>query len=429
MRNQLSFWIGFFSASLLAVPLAVGIWFASEEFARQIAAILFIAISLLILFLAILLIFRDQLLKKVLGRHQIGLDQIAEQSVELTGAIASRDAKKADAAAKILAKRVAGWYAWTTMYKWVFSTTLSLLIAFGTFAGAVLVFRQVELLDSQNQFIETQTGLMSSQTDSLLSQTLEAELQNELVVLSLISDLRNQMLDSSEQKSIGEILNDVGFFSESGPIVSSEDLECSLDLTRSTAIQLPVSEAVLAQLSIMALSEQIGERVIQALSTLEIDSKNSVASGARRVLEDLGHNYDGAHRSYSRFTVYSDSSPELSMWTTYESSILSVNNCENCSVSVDGSIIFGHQDFSNVGTHNLILFLNGFGSEYLGMSTDIVFLDVQSEQVPDDAVKLISGPYFKGLGVPYLINNAYPDVCTGLAAIGAYSKLLEFEHK
>ena len=86
MGKHLSFWIGFFAAALLVVPVALGIMGVAEERLRQMAVVLFAGVSVLVVLLVVALFFRDAILRRVLGRSEVALEDVAGSLVSAVAA-------------------------------------------------------------------------------------------------------------------------------------------------------------------------------------------------------------------------------------------------------------------------------------------------------------------------------------------------------
>lgn len=104
MRAHLSFWIGFFAAALLAVPIAGGIMRSADEQILQVAIIIFVCVATLVVFLVFVLLFRDWILRKLLGRTEVALEDVAGSLVQSVAAASAGDRDAAAAHAESFVK-------------------------------------------------------------------------------------------------------------------------------------------------------------------------------------------------------------------------------------------------------------------------------------------------------------------------------------
>ena len=143
MSRHLSFWIGFFAAALVIVPVAVGAWGVTQGFARDWAATFFIVICTIVGLLVIGLLFRGAILRRLTGRAEATVEEISTTLISGVSAAVAQDRAAAEREADKLARVVLGWYAWSNFYRWVIGTALALLLAFASFTGTVLLFEQI----------------------------------------------------------------------------------------------------------------------------------------------------------------------------------------------------------------------------------------------------------------------------------------------
>ncbi|MBY5935353.1 hypothetical protein KUV51_20270 [Tateyamaria omphalii] len=314
MGKQLYFYLGFFSAGLLAVPMATGIMGATEQEMRRIAVTLFIAVSVLVFFLVIALFFRGWILRRMFGRAEATLDDVSASLISGVSAATAGDREAATKHAQELVQRGMGWYAWTGFYRWVIATAVALLLAFGAFMGTVLLFEQNRKLGEQTEALRTQTErlteqtdfmrvqteavqaqvqLMSQQTESMRlqndrmdAQTQQMTLQNELVMLDLVDKLRGQFKSTSTEMSLRDILNEVGVL-VTMPVVKGTDDGCLLTWNFEHTLARPASPATLATVEGLARNPLLRGRMLDALLLLTQDDDSAVALSALQVLSRL----------------------------------------------------------------------------------------------------------------------------------------------
>lgn len=302
MTKHLSFWLGVFTAALLTVPIAAGIMGASEQELRRIAVIVFVFVAGLVVALVIALFFRDWILRRLFGRAEATLDDVSASLIAGVSAASAGDRDAATAHAQDFVQRGLGWYAWTNFYRWVIATAVALLLAFGAFMGTVLLFEQnqklgeqtevlrvqTERLSEQTGFMQAQTELMEAQTERLQEQTEAAAMQNEIMTLNLVNEIREQMLVTMRSGSAVALLLQDGYRRADEGLVTTRDRQCALDFNTDHVLQTPPSETTLRVLEDLAQNAVIGHRVRDALTFLSGDQNGGVAFGATMVLDRLG---------------------------------------------------------------------------------------------------------------------------------------------
>ncbi|MGC1495276.1 MAG: hypothetical protein WA790_05665 [Sulfitobacter sp.] len=291
MGKHTSFWIGFFAAGLLIVPVAIGLWGAAENFARDMAVFFFGAVTVLIVVLILVLFFREKILRKVLGRGEASVEEISRSLIAGVSAASSGDMARAEAEADTLVRATVGWYTWSNFYRWVIGTALGLLLAFATFTGSVLLFEQTQKIGQQTEVMVAQTALMEAQTERLAEQTLQAQMQNELSAVSFVTDLRQQFLITAQQMTLGELNGGDENDGVDVPFLSHMDGSCPLRFDASYKLSTPSSRS--AQLVILDQAREglMAERVKKALGYLVRDQDASVALSALIIMDELGFAY------------------------------------------------------------------------------------------------------------------------------------------
>ncbi len=361
MSKHLSFWIGFFAAALLIVPIAVGVWGAAGDLVEYWAVFLFGGIVALLLVLGIFLFFRDAILRRAFGRGEATLQDVTGALVKTVSAASAGDRDAAEQHAIALTQTFAGWYAWSNLYRWVIATALGLLLAFGAFTGTVLLFEQnrklgqqtetlrtqtetlqtqTERLGEQTDFMRSQTDLMQAQTERLEEQTEAAKIQNEIMTLNLVNQLREQMLASVEKRSFGEWLSNAAI---PGPenylaVHSSARGSCQLWLDQSFPLSGPPSEAAIRAIAGLAKSDALGPQVIEALELLALDTHGSVALGAVLALQAAGKPFEEEFTIRDLFAVSRIGLNDLPYRVNIRRSYLMNFSCPSCSVHMTGSI-------------------------------------------------------------------------------------------
>jgi hypothetical protein len=289
MVKHFAFWIGFFAAALMIVPVALGIWGAADELARNIAAFMFGAIAILVLLMVVLLFLRDWLLQRLIGQSEVTLDEIVSSLVKGISAASRGDREESEREAEKLARAATGWYVWSNFYRWVVASALGLLLAFGAFTGTVLLFEQNRKLDQQTALMDTQSGLMEAQTTRMAEQSEQAAMQNEIMTLSLVSELREQLLGTVETISFGSALAQSPG-AEWGVLGSYSPDRDTCVVTTDTEAELRTlpSEATMKAIGQLTAEGLIADRVIAALRFLQEDRDPAVSLAALIILDRAG---------------------------------------------------------------------------------------------------------------------------------------------
>ncbi len=299
MNRHLSFWVGFFAATILAIPIASGIIGAAEQELRRAAVILFVAVVTILLILVIVLVFRDQILRRLLGRTEVALQDVAASLIRAASAAGAGDRTTATDEAQTFVRQGLGWYAWTNLYRWVIATAVGLLLAFGAFVGTILLFEQTRTLREQTRTLKQQTetlilqterfgeqtALMELQTDRLTKQTTQMTMQNEILTLSLVGELRDQILNSTEQFDVIDALGREADFVDSTNMIFSRDGRCAAGFADPLILRKPPDMGTLNAIVKLAQEGLLAEQVTEALGFLTHDNDPVVALSAVRVLD------------------------------------------------------------------------------------------------------------------------------------------------
>jgi hypothetical protein len=346
MAKHLAFWIGVFAASLLIVPIALGVWGSAQGFARDWASVIFIVITTLVVLLVLALALRGVILRGVLKRGEASIEDVAASLVAGVRAAAEKDAEAAAREADKLARVAVGWYAWSSFYRWVIASALGLLLAFASFTGTVLLFEQIRKLEeqtsvmrSQQELMDAQTRFMESQTARLEEQTEQARMQNEIMTLGLVSELRAQMMTSIRETGLRQYLSDLGIDGvDDAMLISGDPPEsCGMGLSSTARIVSPAAPPVQLAIANLARDGMLADRVIEALEFLLKDTHGGVAFTALMVLDRIDWPVSG--------TVFIDglAAHDVSLKNSYrlsfDNSLLMGFSCEQCALRATGSLL------------------------------------------------------------------------------------------
>ena len=297
VQRHVAFWIGFFAASLVIVPIAIGVWGLAEDMAELWVVFLYGAIATLVGIAVLAILFRDRVMTWLLGRADASLEEVSSRLVSTIAAAVRGDHKGAEEEGKVLAAVLAGWWAWSNLYRWVIGSALGLLVAFGAFVGTVLLFEQnrklgqqttaletqtkaletqTTRLGEQTAFMEAQTKLMQTQTDRLEDQAEQATMQNEILTLSLVNELRSQFLVSVREVNFAKALLPQTTLPETGEVLWNTEKTCGLRMNPTVTLQTAPSNAIIEEVARLSREGALAPRVRAALRILLKDREPNI---------------------------------------------------------------------------------------------------------------------------------------------------------
>ncbi|MEM6563234.1 MAG: hypothetical protein AAF665_02240 [Pseudomonadota bacterium] len=409
MGKHLAFWIGVFATSLLIVPIALGIWGSAQGFARDWASVIFIVITTLVVLLVLALALRSVILRGVVKRGEASIEEVAGSLVASVRAAAEKDAEGAAREADKLARVAVGWYAWSSFYRWVIASALGLLLAFASFTGTVLLFEQIRKLEeqtsvmrAQQEVMQAQTSFMENQTARLQEQTEQARMQNEIMTLSLVSELRNQILNSVEDVSLVEFWKEVDGVNTSEPMFVSKDGNCRMGLSTDARVQKPAGVATQLALTELAHSGMLGERVVRALEFLLLDSNGAVAFTALVVLDKLDHPPPKQGLLF-RSVLVDQVELKGEYRLGFQGSLLAGLDCPNCRGEMIASIAVDVENLQ-ADDANIVSARNGEAPK-----KDNIMIYEDEENIPGLLIELGLGGMLQGQGVRAFVSSL-PDL-------------------
>lgn len=324
MNKHMNFWIGWFTAAFVVVFIAVGAWGVATDQALEAVAWGFGLTLALTVLLCAVLFFRARLLRFFLNTTEASIEELASHSFELIGATTRGDKELVANKTQMLVRSFLGWYAWSSFYRWVIRTNMALLIAFGGFAGTVLLFEQ-------NRRLEEQTIELIGQRKQLEEQNSRFDIQNELLGLSLTSELRERLRPvADKQKGLGLTRNTVSTFGD------TSGHSCTLSLINSALGSVSNASSVEA-VAKLAQSQYIGKSVVSTLETLLKDDDDGVALGALVALDSLGKVPPGTRIFISGKSIFGlnlQSDVDIS----FSNSFLLNFRCSNCTASLFSAV-------------------------------------------------------------------------------------------
>lgn len=309
MKHQ-SYWIGFFTASLISLPIAIGLWGASEKLVFNLAQIFFGAAIALLAVLFVVLMCRKYILRTMLGLTEATTSQVTGAATNIALAVAKRDTEQAIEGVGEFSKTLTAWYAWQSFYRWVIRTAFLLVLGVAGLTGTVLLFQQNEKIDDQTDRIDV---------------------QNAMLALDLTDDFR-QRLTSSELAFWGpENVSDLSNF--------PGNQACSLGYKLGFESGTVANQSTILSIVELAADSVVGDQVVAAIKPLLFDNDQFVALSALLVLDQLGKVPEDTQIFLDQAFIY-DLSISSSVEISFNRSVVSYLNCPNCSTTVSHSYLY-----------------------------------------------------------------------------------------
>jgi hypothetical protein len=338
MIKHVYFWVGLFFALIVILPLFYGIAFFAERRALDVAILLFGGIVFVLVILLFALFFRRKIIKKITGRGEASYSEVYQSGSQLARAIIARDANGVDTHLHQLTSTLFAWYSWTFFYRWVLGFAVALLLAFGGFAGTVLLFEQNRKMDVQNE---------------------KSEFQNELMALDLKEQIRNLLL--LPPITLQEFLTD---FPIGGATKQFSDTKVRFESCEITAkwdarLYRTPNESDILHATDLVNRELLKGRSILILNNLMKDENLSVSYGAITVLDRIGELKVDGPMTFEKMIFKNIELPKGQEIFIAESVLENVE-CNGCKLGVSGSFVGSLGQQSESGTklmyaiHNII---------------------------------------------------------------------------
>ncbi|MCI5075559.1 hypothetical protein [Oricola sp.] len=327
MQKHVHFWIGFFVAFLISLPVAVGVWAAQKGLARDLAAAAFGVTAFLVILLVVMLLFRDRILQRLIGTPRSAIEDVTKSGFEAISATLAGDRTQATHHASQAVAGGLAWYGWSSFYRWVIGTCIAFLVAFAGFTGTVLLFEQNEKLGKQIELLGDQNEKLGSQTELLAGQNERLDTQNALSSLSLVSRLREELRSGSEEARIGVEYYDLVL---GDPIW--QDGDCSLHFDLGTELIRMPNESRIGAIVDLTHSELLSESITSALTILLDDSHAGVVMGAAAALLQIGKFPDGTDLILDNAIIRGFEPPAYQSISA-RGSLFDIS-CEECSVEL-----------------------------------------------------------------------------------------------
>lgn len=162
--------IGLLIGMIIGVPIVLYfVWLGADEVGSFI-----LGITLLLIFVGIQLFFliryRDKILSIIFGKIKANNEILVDLAVNAVDAISSEEQDKEafKENSTLLIKGIVARYSWLRFRGWMFSTAIVLLGGFAGLLGSVLLFKQIERLDTQNMHLARQDSLIQAQGNYLI---------------------------------------------------------------------------------------------------------------------------------------------------------------------------------------------------------------------------------------------------------------------
>ena len=302
MTKHVYFWLGVFVTFIVAVPAIFFIWDLTGDKALDIVALAFGAIVGSIAILLIVMLLRGWLLRKLGAGIEGTINNVASSAGHIIAAAVTGDRDAVTHQGRRLAHELIAWYSWNSFYRWVISTCISLLIAIAAFSGTVLLF-------DQNRKIGEQTEKM--------------EVQNELMTLPVLADLRETLMSETKH-------------SRTFPR-KFETNSCMLS-AHVEAIYPQPRRSDISAIKRLGDNPQLKKIVISSLIALLDDPNPTVAYGALLVLDQ----WDAIPEVHRNFLVenisIAESSVKSDIALKFNNSYIQQFSCDTCSVELTASV-------------------------------------------------------------------------------------------
>jgi hypothetical protein len=161
MERQTSFFIGFFSAIVIVLPILVGaVYLFSTKGASAITFIFGILAGLLIT-LFLILIFRKTITKRIFGTASSNLESVSNSFGSLILASIKGNERQIQKHSHEATRNFISWYSWINFYRWVITSCISIAGAFAVLIGAVLLIEQNQHLKANNEILRKTTAVQN----------------------------------------------------------------------------------------------------------------------------------------------------------------------------------------------------------------------------------------------------------------------------
>lgn len=389
MGKHTSFWIGFFAAALLIVPIAVGIWGLAGDFARDMAVFVFGAVVAMVLLLIVTLFLRDRILLRLIGRSEASIEELSRSVVSVVSALGTGDISRAEAEATKLAATATNWYAWSNFYRWVIATTLGLLLAFGAFTGTVLLFEQTKKLGEQTELMSSQTNLMTAQTERLIEQNQQLVLQNEISALSITSSLRERLRNASFSGSWADVSSRYGSIPYKKPAFYDESESCGILVNQATGMASSPNESEVLDIARVLDGRSDASRILsESLEALMSDVDDQIALAALMILDRADHSVSKKDFFFSG--IYSESLTLKGQYNLhFFGSVFEEIVCEKCTISFDAAILY-EASAAEINLRDVLLRGNVLRSS--GISSNVLTERYPNTVGENTAIELVKGP-------------------------------------
>jgi len=165
MQKYVYFFLGLFSATILAVSIFIGVGMITVETIKEQITLVFVVIICLLLVLCIVAFFREKIFEKLGLKVRVGTEDIADAINLFVGDIVNGRKHEAVESSKDVVRMGLSWYSWTSFYRWIIRTSIALLITFTGFAGTILILQQNERIREQTVKLKEQNDLIENQKD------------------------------------------------------------------------------------------------------------------------------------------------------------------------------------------------------------------------------------------------------------------------
>jgi hypothetical protein len=242
------------------------------------------------------------------------------------------------------------------------------------------------------------------------------------MTLNLVSELREQMLNTIQEQTLIEYLRDQGAKGVSEPLFETPDGSCRMGFSSTAKVSSPASNSTLLAISDIAAAGLLAEQVVEALEFLINDRNSAVALTSLIILDRLGATSLPAPVRLQGLAFH-ELALSGSHQIAFKDSLVSNFSCESCVFEARGSIL---------------LELNASISSYWGLirttdqeedySRGIIWINSGGYEIPREAIPLTPTEAFEERPdfhwETFILANNTEQACTMLKSISDESELV-----
>jgi len=161
VERQTSFFIGFFSAIIIVLPILVGAVYLFSTKGASTITFIFGTLAGLLITLFLILTFRKTITKRLFGTSSASIQSVSNSIGSLTLASIKGNEHQIKQYSNEATRNFISWYAWINFYRWVITSCISIAGAFAVLIGAVLLIEQNQHLKANNEILRKATAVQN----------------------------------------------------------------------------------------------------------------------------------------------------------------------------------------------------------------------------------------------------------------------------